>query len=366
MNFEKISDNELIELKEKIRSNVAQLNNEQMSLKILLNSCYGMLANRYARWFDLRMASAITLSGQLSIKWIEKYLMEHPKQKKYGWKVIYIDTDSSYIELSNLVTKLKQKNKNKNFTQEEIVDKIDSFMKKIILPIVKEGYDELAEYMNVNENRMFMAIEIICTKAFWVGRKKYAMLVASDEGVRYPKPFLKVKGIEIVRSSTPQVIRESLKIAVKYLLEDIDKFYKFIEEYRKEFDNFSIEEIAFPRSANNIEKYQDGNGFKKGTPIAVRAAITFNKFIKKMNIESSFTEIQSGDKIKFVYMKVPNPVYENVFGFINRFPKIKKMNKYVDRDTQFKKAFSDVIKKMCEHLKIPFKKNPKSINDLFG
>lgn len=364
VNYSKLSDEDLKKEEINLRSKVAQLNNGQMSRKILLNSCYGALANKYFRWFDLRMASAITLSGQLSIKWIEKYLMEHPSQKKYGWKIIYCDTDSAYLELSKLVTKLKQKNP--NTTQEEIIDKIDSFMNKVILPIVKNGYDELAEYMNVNENRMFMARETISKRAMWIGRKKYAMLVCDDEGVRYAKPKLKVKGIEIVRSSTPKVIRESLKTAVKYLLENKDKFYKFIEDYRKEFDKYSIEEIAFPRSANNLEKYKDGEGYKKGTPIAVRAAFTYNKFIKKHNLISSFTEIQSGDKIKFIYMKVPNPVYENVFSFIKKFPRFKKMDDYVDRDTQFDKAFMSVIKKMCNHIKIPHQKKTKSINDLFS
>ena len=279
--------------------------------------------------------------------------------------LLYADTDSAYLELSDLVIKLKQKNS--SITQEEIVDKIDSFMNKVILPIVKKGYDELAEYMNVNENRMFMARETISKRAIWIGRKKYAMLVCDDEGVRYANPKLKVKGIEIVRSSTPKVIRESLKTAVKYLLEDKDKFYDFVNDYRKEFDKYSVEEIAFPRGVNNLEKYKDGEGYKKGTPIAVRAALTFNKFIKKNKLSAFFYEIQSGDKIKFLYMKVPNPVYENVFAFLKKFPRYKKMEEYVDRNLQFEKAFEAVIKKICTHIGIPVRKESGGgINDLFG
>ena len=361
--YSKYSDEELKKEENLLKSRVSKLNNGQMARKILLNSLYGALANKYFRYFDLRMASAITLSGQMSIKWIEKYLTEHNKQKIYGWDIVYCDTDSAYIDLHKVAIKLKQKNP--NITQKEITNKLESFTQKIILPIVHVGYDELAKYMNCNENRMQMALEKICVRAFWVGRKKYAMLVASDEGVHYLEPVLKVKGIEIVRSSTPKVIRESLKIAVKYLLEDIDKFYSFVDQYRKEFNKFSIEEISFPRSVNNLEKYKDGNGYKKGTPIAVRAAFTFNKFIKKYNLLSSFNEIRSGEKVKFIYMKVPNPVYENVFAFIKRFPTFKNMEKFVDRDLQFEKAFSAVIKKMCDHLKIPFKKNTNSINNLF-
>ena len=363
MIYDKLSDEELKVEEGRLRSKVAILNNGQMSRKILMNAGYGFLANKYGRYFDIRLASAITLSGQLSIKHAEKYLMEHVKQKAYKWDVIYADTDSLYIELNQLVNKLIQKNP--NITQKEITSKLESFVQKVILPIVHEGYEQLAEYMNCNDNRMFMAAEKICSRAFWVGRKKYAMLVASDEGVHYPEPVLKVKGIEIVRSSTPKVIRESLKIAVKYLLEDTDKFYSFIKNYKKEFDKYSIEEIAFPRSVNNLEKYKDGEGYKKGTPIGVRAAFTFNKFIKKHNLLSSFTEIQSGEKIKFCYMKTPNPVYENVFGFIKRFPNTKKMREYVDRNLQFDKAFMAVIKKMCSHLQIPYEKSKNSINDLF-
>lgn len=363
MDLNNLDDVALKKIYYEIRAEVSQLNNTQMSLKILLNSLYGSLANKYGRYFDIRLASAITLSGQLSIRWIEEYLMNHKLQKKYGWEIIYSDTDSAYIHLNQLVIKLKEKYP--KITDLQITEKLDSFYKKVLDPIIKEGYKELKEYMNTPENKMFMARETISSKAFWTGKKKYAMLVIDDEGVRYENPELKVKGIEIVRSSTPKVVRKSLKKAVRFILEDIDKFYEYIASYRKEFDKFSPEEIAFPRGVNNMAKYIDGNSYKKGTPIALRASFAYNNFIKKHGIQQSFSEIMTGEKIKFVYMKMPNPVFENVFGFLSRMPIEKDLPKYVDYDMMYDKTFMSVINNICKHLNINTNINKNNINDLF-
>lgn len=363
IDYSKLSDDELKEIKRKLRTEVTNLNNKQMSLKILLNSLYGSLANKYSRYFDIRLASAITLSGQLSIRWIEEYLMKHKKQKKYGWKVVYIDTDSLYIHLENVVNEMKKRKS--VLTQFQIVDELDSFMKKIIIPIVDKGYQKLADYMGAPENCMKMGIEKICSKVLWVGRKKYAMMVCRNEGVTTPEPQLGVKGIEIVRSSTPKVIRDSLKKAIEFLLTDSDKFYDFIRDYRKIFNKFSPEEIAFPRSINNMEKYIDGESYTKGTPIALRAAFTYNKFIKKYNLQKKYSEIRSGEKIKFLYMKLPNPGFENVFGFLKRLPNEKKLHSFVDYSLQYEKTFLAVIKNICKHIGMDLEKNKKNINNLF-
>jgi len=350
--------------KKELEHIAVNLNNRQMSLKILLNSLYGTLANKFSRYFDIRLASAITLSGQLSIKWIEKYLMDHIKQKEFKWNVVYIDTDSLFLHLVHVVDQLKIKNP--NITRDAVVEKLDNFMVKIIMPIIEDGYNELAEYMNVEKNYMRMGIEKICSSGLWVGKKKYAIMCCRNEGVRLPEPELMVKGIEIVRSSTPKVVRETLKKTVKYLLTDVDKFYITLSEYKKIFCQFTPEEISFPRSVNNMEKYIDGESYRKGTPIALRSAVAYNNFIKKHKLQKKYAEIRSGEKIKFIYMKLPNPGFENVIGFLKRMPDEKSLKSYVDYNLQYEKTFLAVIRNICKHIDIPLTRNTSSINDQFG
>jgi hypothetical protein len=272
--------------------------------------------------------------------------------------------NSAFLHLEHVADQLKRKNP--DITRDEIIDKLDKFMVKIIMPIIEDGYQELAEYMNTKTNYMRMGVEKICSSGLWVGKKKYALMCCRNEGVKLPEPELMVKGIEIVRSSTPKVVREKLKQTVKYLLTDIDKFYITLSEYKKIFCQFIPEEISFPRSVNNMEKYIDGESYKKGTPIALRSAVAYNNFIKKHKLQKKYAEIRSGEKIKFIYMKLPNPGFENVIGFLKRMPDEKKLKSYVDYDLQYEKTFLAVIRNICNHIDIPLERNTKNINDIFG
>ena len=230
MDFSNLTDEELKQLKHDLEAKISQYNNEQLALKYLMNGEYGALGNVYFRYFDINLASAVTLSGQLAIRWIENYLMNHELQKKYKWEVIYEDTDSVYLDLHYFVIKLLEKHP--NLSNVQIAKVVDNFSEKVITPIIDEGYQKLAEYVGANENRMFMKREKISTKGLWTGKKKYALLTLYDEKVIYPSEVLKVKGIETVRSSTPKLVREKLKEVLKLVMTDEEKllFYlKWIE-----------------------------------------------------------------------------------------------------------------------------------------
>jgi DNA polymerase elongation subunit (family B) len=331
---------------------VAKYNNFQMARKIQLNSAYGAVGNEYFRYYDESIAEAITLSGQLSIRWIENKINEFlNKMLKTEFDyVVASDTDSIYINMGPLVEKLAA-----GKSTDEIVSYLDKCCKEIIEPFIKKCYDELAEYMNAYANKMFMKRESIASKGIWTAKKRYMLLVHDSEGVRYAKPKAKIMGIETTRSSTPQVVREELKKCIDIILtKDNDTLIKHIDDFRNKFQKFAPEDIAFPRSVNGVKDYTDQvTIYKKGTPIAVKGALLYNYYVNKAKLQKKYQIIRDADKIKFLYLKSPNPVggitgKDCVISFINSLPKEFDLNAYIDYDTQFEKAFLDPLKAIVE------------------
>ena len=76
----------------------------------------------------------------------------------------------------------------------------------------------------------------------------------------------------------------------------------------------------------------------------MRGAIVFNALLKKHKLTKKYQLIQDGDKTKFCYMKVPNPVQENVFSILTVLPKEFNLNKFIDYDLQFEKAYLDPLR----------------------
>ena len=347
---------------ESLQSVISKLDNEQLAKKILLNSFYGGLASPYFRYYDTRLARAITMSGQLAIRDVSEKLQDYIKTKfkveKDTW--IYSDTDSCFFTFDFVVDKLKTKDTKK------IVNQINQFSQKMIEPVIVRIYKDLASYMNVNENKMVMEREKIISKFLIVGKKKYAYLLWDDEGVRYDEAQLKVTGIEIVRSSTPNIIKPYLKNSIRTLMLNPENIQDYTLKVKEEFMNMTPEEIAFPRSVSNVKKNVDkATMIKKGCPIAVRAAIMFNNYIENHDIEME--EITDGDKIKFFYTLTPNSFFNsNVFGYSNKIPNRDDIVKYVDYVTQYEKVYFSVIRNITEKIGINLsKKIQTNLEDLF-
>lgn len=332
---------------------ISALNNAQMAKKIQLNSLYGSLANEWCRWFSPDLASAITLSGQLAVRWVEKdlnILLNKTLSTKDVDYVIAIDTDSVYLNLEPLVNfSLKGKQK----TDSEVATFLDKVSKTLIEPAIEKSYELLAIKMNAYEQAMKMKREAIANKAIWVAKKRYIANVIDNEGVRYAEPELKIMGIEAVRSSTPSAARSSIKEALRVIMnrEEVD-VQKFIADKRMEFMTLPVEDIAFPRGINGVNKYRDAaRVYKSGTPIHVRAALLYNKLLRENNLLGDYGEISDKDKIKFVYLKMPNPVKENVIAFPSEIPKpLHFLNEYVDRDLQFEKGFLEPVKTILDSI----------------
>lgn len=336
-------DGDPVELNKKI----AALNNKQMAAKILLNSAYGALGNQYFRYYDIRQAESITLSGQLSIRWIEKkvneYLnkiLENEDDKQY---VIASDTDSIYVVFGELVHKVF--GEKIQVSEEKIVNFLDRVAQEKMEPFIDKSYKKLASYMNSYEQKMQMAREVIASKGLWTAKKRYILQVHDNEGVRYKTPELKIMGIEAVRSSTPAACRDKLKESFKVIMKgDNDELIKFIDQFRDEFKTMSIEDISFPRSVNGLKKYQDSvEIYKKGTPIHVKGVIHYNRLVKKHKLTMTYPEIKNGEKIKFVYLKEPNPLGNNTIAISSVLPEEFGLHRFIDYNKQFDKAFLDPI-----------------------
>jgi DNA polymerase elongation subunit (family B) len=342
--YEKETDKER---KREITNQISKYKNLQLAKKVQLNSAYGALGNQYFRFFDIRQAEAITLSGQLAIRWIEKklnsYLNKLLKTKDIDY-VIASDTDSVYVNLGPLVHMVYG---SKGETKiETIVDFIDKACTEKFEPFIDKSYQELADYMNSFEQKMQMKREVIANKGIWTAKKRYILNVYDSEGVRFAEPKLKMMGIEAVKSSTPMSCRDKIKESLKIVMNGNETdFQLFVEAFKQEFKTLPFEDIAFPRGVSELSKYMSSSElYSKGTPMHVRGAIMFNAFLKKYKLTKKYQLIQDGDKTKFCYMKVPNPVQENVFSILTVLPKEFGVEKYIDYDTQFDKAYLDPLK----------------------
>jgi DNA polymerase elongation subunit (family B) len=329
-----------------LEKEIARCNNIQMAKKIALNSAYGSVGNQYFRYYKLANAEAITLSGQVAIRWIESkmntYLNKLLKTEDVDY-VIASDTDSIYLHMGPLVETVY---KGREKTTESVVSFLDKICKVELEKYIESCYQELAEYMNAYDQKMQMKRENIADRGIWTAKKRYILNVWDSEGVRYTEPKLKMMGIEAVKSSTPAPCRKMIKDCLKIMMNGTEnEVINFIETARKEFKQLSPEQISFPRSASDIQKYKSSSTiYSKGTPIHVRGALLFNHYIKEAKLTNKYSLIQNGEKVKFIYLKKPNTIHENIISFIQEFPKELNLDKYIDYELQFEKAFLEPLK----------------------
>ena len=330
----------------KLVKDIATFNNIQMARKIQLNSAYGAIGNEYFRYYKLENAEAITLSGQVSIRWIEdrmnKYLNKILKTENEDY-VIAVDTDSIYLHLGPLVEVIY---KEREKTTESVVGFLNKICEMEFEKYISSSYEALASYVNAYEQKMFMKRENIADRGIWTAKKRYILNVWDSEGVRYAEPKLKMMGIEAVKSSTPAPCRTMIKDVLKLIMTKTeDDVIDFIEKCRTNFRSLPPEEISFPRTVSNVKKYKSVNAiYEKGTPIHARGALLFNHYVRKNQLTQKYSLINNGEKIKFCYLKRPNPIQENVISFIQQFPEELNLDKYIDYDLQFEKSFLEPLK----------------------
>ena len=326
------------------KNEISRCNNIQMAKKIALNSAYGAIGNQYFRYFDVRIAEAITLGGQLSIRWVERDVNKFMNKLLNTDNVNYVvasDTDSIYLKLDKLVEKVC-----KDKSPQQITDFINKAAEDKIQKVIDDSFNNLAKYVNAYQQKMIMKREAIANKAIWVAKKRYMMNVFDEEGIRFDIPKLKIMGVEAVKSSTPEVCRGKIKDAIRVIMNDSeDALIKFVADFKEVFKTLSPEEVAFPRSCNYLDKYVDPNSiYKKGTPIHVKGALVYNHHILKNKLQMKYPLIKDGDKIKFLMLRQPNTVKDTVISFATKIPYEFDLHKYVDYETQFTKTFTDPLR----------------------
>ncbi len=322
---------------------IARYNNLQLAKKVSLNSAYGAMGSQYFRFYDLRQALAVTQAGQLSIRWIENKLNEYMNgvlktNKDY---VIASDTDSIYFNLGPLVDNV--------YKSSQEPDKVIAFMDKVcedkIQPFIDNSYQTLADYVHAYDQKMQMKREALSSKGIWTAKKRYILNVYNNEGVQYAKPKLKVMGLEMVKSSTPTVVRNKMYELVDLVVNtDEATVQEFVANFREQFKELPVEDVSFPRGCNGLAEYSDSKTiYKKGTPIHVKGAILYNHYLKEKNLTNKYPSIKEGEKLKFTYLKTPNPIKDTVISFPTRLPKEFDIQEFIDYDTQFSKTFLEPI-----------------------
>ncbi len=335
-----------------LEKEIARCNNIQMARKIQLNSAYGAIGNQYFRYYKLANAEAITLSGQVSIRWIENkmnaYLNKILKTDGVDY-VIASDTDSIYLNMGPLVESVY---KGREKTTQSVVSFLDKVCQVEFEKYIESCYQELATYVNAYDQKMQMKRENIAERGIWTAKKRYILNVWDSEGVRYEEPKLKMMGIEAVKSSTPAPCRKMIKDGLKLMMSGTEEdVIEFIDKCREEFKKMPPEQVAFPRTASDVRKYHSSsNIYAPKTPIHIRGALLFNHYIKEKKLTNKYSLINNGEKVKFIFLKKPNIIQENVISFIQDFPKELGLDKYIDYDLQFEKSFVEPLKSILDSI----------------
>ena len=340
-----LSDDELLNLHAQTVRSVTKWSNFQQVRKICLNSLYGAIGNTYFRYYKLDNAEAITLTGQVAIRWIERKINEYLNNALKTNDVDYViasDTDSIYLNLGDLVGRVAPDG---SLPSERIVEILNQFCEDKIVPYIDASYGELSDYLQCYEKTLVMKRECIAERGIWTAKKRYILNVWDNEGVRYQDPSLKMMGIEAVRSSTPAPIRGYIKQALDIIMGGTeDELIEFIAEKRREWESLPPEEIGFPRTANNVDRYADAVSlYKKSTPMHIRGSLLFNHYLKQRKVTNKYNLISSGEKIKYIQLRTPNPTGENVISFINELPVEFGLHSFIDYDIMYQKGFIDPL-----------------------
>lgn len=378
-----MTDQELLDHFHQVQLKLGELYNKQKALKILLNSYYGATGFPGFRWYDLRMSTSVTLGGQVGIKIAANAVDEHLHTICPDTPSACIggDTDSFYVNFGPYADKLGL----------TTVDQISDYIKDTLEPIIEAACKKYFDYMNHFEFCLNFKREVIAETGFFLDKKKrYAMLVKDSEGVRFNEPELKVVGLELLRSSTPAAVKPWLEEAILVILaNDRMKLVNWLKDKRAIYETLPIEDISQNSSVSNIMKYvrqnyengrhtgltvikphnevEKRNGDKEqrglGIPINSMAAINFNDYIQRKNLEKEYDAIREGSKIKILRLR-PNPYNYQVIGYEGYWNQDFDLTEFIDRDTMFEKTFKQYIRNITNtfgwNLEIEY-----TIDDLF-
>jgi DNA polymerase elongation subunit (family B) len=339
-----------IEPSEQLEEEISMYKIYQHALKICLNSAFGSLGNAYFRFYDIRNAEAITYSGQVVIKWIEKKLNVYLNQvagTKNVDMILAVDTDSTFLHFNPIVEKIF---KDKRPEEEEVVNFLTKVCDGVLQKFIDKSFGELCTITNAYENCLHMKREKICSSALWRKKKNYSLNVWDNEGVRYSEPKIKMSGIEAVKTSTPAFCRVAIKDAIDIIMNgEENELIDFITKTKSAFFALSPEEISTPRGITDMDKFYSASTiYRKSTPMHSRGALLYNYHLKRLKLTHKYSLISNGEKIKVCYLKLPNTIRENVIAYSRNLPPELGLHKYIDYETQFDKTFMNPITSLLD------------------
>lgn len=345
-------------------SKIAALNALQLALKVAANAGYGAVTNAGFRYFELKIGEAITLTGQASDRHAEKsinrYLNNILKTDNIDYGIAG-DTDSLYLNVDPLVNRVAKDPSN----IDSVVKLLDKIGNEIQKHPIQKSIDFIYDSCNCVDKLMDMKREAISSKAIFTAKKRYAMIVHNSEGVSYDPPKMKITGLDIIKSSTPRLIRDDLRGTLPVIFEHgVGPLRDYVTKTKKKFMTTEVENISFPRGISDLDKWFDGKTYKKGTPIHVRGAILYNQYVKKFG---KYDTIRNGDRIKFVYLKLPNPIHEDVISFPTngQLPVELNLHRYIDWDKMWQKTFISPLENITNAIKWELEER-SSLDDFFG
>ena len=321
----------------------------QMAFKILQNALYGTYAINSWRFTDgyKICSAAITNSGQRltkeSIIYVNQYISDQleidPKEF-----VIASDTDSLYMELTDL---LKHRNPDLNYDDREEKIKRLLVLTEELQEVANSNLNNISKNLfNMTDKHHFvLKQEVIAEKAYWAGKRRYAIYIVNKEGV--PIEELEMKGLDIMKSNFPPYFRNFGEELIKSILfgkkkEDVDKF---VMDFKNSMQTIEWIKLLKPTGLKKLDEYIDrkpmaGELFSKlklKCPVNTKAAIIYNDFLRYKNLQRKYPEFTIGDKMYIAYLK-PNPYKIEVIGYngYNDPEDITQLiNKYIDRDGLF-------------------------------
>jgi hypothetical protein len=343
-----------------------------MAFKILQNALYGTYAINSWRFTDgFKICSAaITNSGQRltkeSIIFVNQYISNQLEIEPREF-VIASDTDSLYMELTDL---LKHRNPDLNYSDRE-----EKIKRLLVLT------EELQDVANANLNNITQDLfnmhgkhhfvlkqEVIAEKAYWAGKRRYAIYIVNKEGV--PIEELEMKGLDIMKSNFPPYFRNFGEELIKSILFGKSKteIDKFVMDFKNSMQTVEWTKLLKPTGLKKLDEYIErkpiaGELFSKlklKCPINTKASIIYNDILRFKGLTKQYPEFTIGDKMYIAYLK-PNPYKIDVIGYngYNDPPEITQLiDKFIDRDGLFDSVMRNKLETLYSDISWDLSLNP--------
>ncbi|MBX4196244.1 DNA polymerase II [Candidatus Pacearchaeota archaeon] len=217
------------------------------AIKIIMNSFFGVLASPNCRYFNLKIANAITHFGQMIIQLTAKEI------EKKGYKVIYSDTDSVFIE-----TNLSEDRANK------VGEELGQYITKFYEEYIHKNYNRKS-YLELQFAKQYLSLMIPGVRNGGeeiAAKKRYAGLHKVDG-----KEVLEIVGLEAIRGDWTEAAREFQRELLMKVFHK-EPIEAFIKDYIKKIRQGKVDEKLIYRKSirKNLDEYT------KTTPPHVKAA----------------------------------------------------------------------------------------------